>query len=296
MYFLIIIRYVRIKKMIITLSMKATGIDNLGNTCYLNSALQTLFFTPSLTNLIIHNKEQFVDVRCNVFKNYTLIVNELFSKNIPDKTTLRDFMTAFLKEHPHFQNMRKHHDAHETLMSIIDSLDEAIKPLDFMKQIFDTKMVREIKCTSCGHVVKSNMNYRHYSVDYSVDSIQKGLDSQFEEESLDGYKCDKCKKETCKSIKTIKYTPHVLIVNINMYDMFGRKQKHEVNIDETITMGDKQYILYATLCHHGSSQYGHYTANCISRGVKYFIDDESVTVNEKNFTYDAYSMLYKLKK
>ena len=274
--------------------MKATGIDNLGNTCYLNSALQALFFTPSLTNTIIHNKDQFMNVDKQVFIEYCNIVKELFNKQSPNKTLMRDFMDSFLKEHPHFQSMRKHHDSHETLLSIIDSLDEAIKPFNHIQQIFDTKVKQKVSCSSCNHIVETKVNIRNYSLNHTDTSVQEGLYTQLKEEDLDGYKCDECKKETCKRSHIIIETPHILIININMYDMFGRKQSHKLKIDETIRMGKREYILYATLCHHGHSQFGHYTANCISKGTKYFIDDETVTENDKNFTFNAYTLLYKL--
>ena len=72
-------------------------------------------------------------------------------------------MKEFLKEHPYFENMRKHHDAHETLMSIIDSLDEGMKPLNYMKQIFDTKLVIEVKCKSCNKIEYICMFFRRHT-------------------------------------------------------------------------------------------------------------------------------------
>ena len=80
-----------------------------------------------------------------------------------------------------------------------------------------------------------------------------------------------------------------------MYDIYGRKKRHNIDIDDKIEIDGKEYGLYATLCHHGSSNFGHYTANCISRGVRYFIDDETVTEteSEKKFKYNAYTLLYR---
>jgi len=275
--------------------MKATGIDNIGNTCYLNSAIQALFFSPSLTNVLIQEKEKFTFITNEVFVKYNEIIFELFKKRTPNKTLMRDFMSAFLKEHPHYEIMTRHHDSHETLLAIIDSLDEAIKPINDIKQIFDTNIIQKITCHKCKHTVKTEYKIRNLSIENKCTSIQEGFDEQFKEEKLDGYKCDNCKEEKCTSLKSIKSLPKHIIVNINLFDMHGRKQKTRTEINDTIIVNGKEYGLYATLCHHGSSQFGHYTANCISRGERYMIDDEtvSVTKSDKKFKFNAYTLLFR---
>lgn len=275
--------------------MKPTGIDNVGNTCYLNSALQVLFFSPQLTNIIMFFKDRFDNGKDCVTKSYISIVEQLYSGKKPQ---VADLMHNFLKEYKYFENMRMQHDSHETTMCILDSLYESLKGSkdNFISTIFDSVFENVVRCKDCSHKVVNKETARNICINSNAESVQEGVNATFNEEKMDDYKCDMCSEKDCYKKKTHSKHSYIVIITINMYDNHGRKAKTTMNIDNTIEINDKKYTLYASVCHHGSANNGHYTASVKSDDIWYIIDDETVyeVKDTKNLHLkNAYTLFYK---
>lgn len=276
--------------------MKPTGIDNVGNTCYLNSALQVLFFSPQLTNIIMFFKDRFDNGKDCVTKSYISIVEQLYSGKRPQ---VADLMHNFLKEYKYFENMRMQHDSHETTMCILDSLYESLKGSkdNFISTIFDSVFQNVVRCKDCGHKVINKETARNICINSNAESVQEGIDATFTEEKMDDYKCDMCSEKDCYRKKTHSKHSYIVIITINMYDNYGRKAKTTMNIDNSIEINDKKYSLYASVCHHGSADNGHYTASVKSDNIWYIIDDETVyeVKDQQNLHLrNAYTLFYKV--
>lgn len=273
--------------------MKPTGIDNVGNTCYLNSALQVLFFSPQLTNVIMFFKDRFHSDNECVTRAYVDIVGDLYSEITPQVANL---MSSFLKEYKYFQNMRMQHDSQETVMCILDSLSETVKKeYDFISVIFDSKFENVIQCRNCNHKVSSNETARNICIKSSAECVQEGIDETFAEEKMDDYKCDLCAEKACYRKRLGHKPSYIVMVVINMYDNYGQKVKTTMNIDEQIRVNNRMYNLYACICHHGRADNGHYTASVKSENVWYVIDDETVHVaKDKLHLRNAYTLFYKM--
>ena len=275
--------------------MKPTGIDNVGNTCYLNSALQVLFFSPQLTNIIMFFKDRFDNGKDCVTKSYISIVEQLYSGKKPQ---VADLMHNFLKEYKYFENMRMQHDSHETTMCILDSLYESLKGSkdNFISTIFDSVFENVVRCKDCGHKVVNKETARNICINSNAETVQEGIDATFAEEKMDDYKCDMCSEKDCYRKKTHTKHSYIVIITINMYDNYGRKAKTTMNIDNSIEINDKKYTLYASVCHHGSADNGHYTASVKSDNNWYIIDDETVyEVKDQNLHLrNAYTLFYKV--
>lgn len=276
--------------------MKPTGIDNVGNTCYLNSALQVLFFSPQLTNIILFFKDRFDNGKDSVAKSYITVVEQLYSGKKPQ---VADLMHNFLKEYKYFENMRMQHDSHETTMCILDSLFESLKgnkDANFISTIFDSVFENVVRCKDCGHKVVNKETARNICINRNAESVQDGVNATFNEEKMDDYKCDMCSEKDCYRKKSHSKHSYIVIITINMYDNYGRKAKTTMNIDNTIEINDKKYNLYASVCHHGSANNGHYTASVKSDDIWYIIDDETVyeVKDSKNLHLkNAYTLFYK---
>lgn len=270
------------------------------NTCYFNSALQTLFHTNSLTNVLLFFENELSNIDDCFVNEYTKIMKIMKNGVVVTKNDINDFFKVFLREFPFFNNIYIQHDSFETMLCIIDHLYEVFNKCKFnyVKDIFDFHIECDLICEKCENVITNKYNQRNICIENTSKNIQDGLNSTFSNEKMDDYTCEKCKEIKCYKTYKIEKLPHVLIININSYDNYGKKVQLQTNIDRVVTINDKKYKIYASICHHGSSNNGHYTTSIIYNDDYYIIDDEvsHKLTNENAFLFmkNAYVLMYKL--
>ncbi len=99
------------------------GLDNIGNTCYMNAVIQCLIRTPSFGNYL--QQQQFAPEE-------ELLIQEIAKIYLSSKTTkhqsinTRSFKRIFEKHCPYFEGYTQH-DAQEFLICLLERLTEQIK-------------------------------------------------------------------------------------------------------------------------------------------------------------------------
>jgi ubiquitin C-terminal hydrolase len=223
---------------------------------------------------------------------------------------------------------REPHDAHEFLMFILDSLHESLsrtvnmnitncelkterqkshqKSLESWKQNFEKQFSPfvdmffgmfhiQIVCSECKNV--SHM-FETFNTLKGIlpENLQKPtllecLKGDLNDETIEGYQCDNCKKHTKASRKTrVWKLPQNLIVVLKRFTYDGRKISKPIEHVSTIlsletlyselspNKKDSNYTALSTVDHHGSAHGGHYTTQGLhnSEHKWYLYDDQSV--------------------
>jgi ubiquitin carboxyl-terminal hydrolase 8 len=306
-----------------------TGLDNLGNTCYMNSSLQALNATLEFREYILSNKDK-GPLHCSLSKLFKRMANE----SVKNSISPLEFRDRFADFKPQFKG-RAQHDSQEFLRFIIDGIHEEVnvteperskrikKPepksaneafLLYVKYVDNSSLVKifvgqltsVIKCTQC--------QYQSYCWDTFWDislSLPKGdkecdindcIKEYTAEEVLDSDSmpnCSQCKQKR-KSIKSLQFEtlPLILILQLKKFENDGQKISRDVNINDKILINSEKYVLYACICHKGiSCVSGHYNCFCkYNLNEWHFFDDETVTL-VKDFNYDqlknAYILFYR---
>ena len=244
------------------------SISNIGNTCYLGSALHCIMNTRFLDQYIrtLHlNKSKTNPI---VYTYSALHMRVMMGQTQVDPTP---FYTLVRQSYPYFNN-KEQHDAHEAIQVILDMLSTNMSALakstythpdnilgclcwnkhsyNAIDEIFKVQYKTVIKCSHCTYELIK------YQCEYGI--LTTTLHSLGYIIKLDDYKCDKCgTRDHCTQRTTIyHYPPNLVVYSDNFLELNDSGCLKPPGYS-------KWYKLYAT-CNHSTSKVlrtsGHYTA------------------------------------
>eukprot|EP00253_Pinus_taeda_P008829 PITA_08829 len=276
------------------------GLENLGNTCYLNSVVQVLYFCAPFRNKLL----QYYVWRAGNERNEI------------------------------FRCSETHHDAHEFLIFLLNNLDEEItgsnntqnpplqdkeaedqfgtqgrpknnSKISIIRQIFGGTFTNETRCLCCESVTRREEPFIDLSVEiqqnYSLSSCVNALSAVEKLGGKDKYWCDNCRhlQEAEKRLK-IKSPPQVLICQLKRFKYtndgevvgfkkllyrvaFSKEFRLPINSCGDQNAADSLYSLFAVVVYMGwRMNCGHYIALVKSGDQWLLCDDEKVETIEES--------------
>ncbi|XP_050394130.1 ubiquitin carboxyl-terminal hydrolase 36 [Patella vulgata] len=299
------------------------GLVNMGNTCFLNSCLQCLTYTPPLVNYCLAQEHAntckqagfclMCELQRHVRRSYENGGHAIKPQSILQKLKM-------IAKHMHWGRQE---DAHEFLRYVIDGLqksclngyaklDKFSKETTVVNQIFGGFLRSQVQCMKCKERSNTYDPFMDISLDIkNVNNLEKAFEKYVQPETLDNenaYMCPRCKhKVPAHKRFSIHKAPNVLTVQLKRFDynrMMGKISRHiqfpgKLNLRPymSIRQGDAvNYQLYGVLVHSGyHCNSGHYYCFVKSASQVWYCMNDSMVEQVgagRVFNAEAYLLFY----
>jgi ubiquitin C-terminal hydrolase len=298
-------------------SNKRVGLDNLGNTCYLNAIIQVLFHTDEFRASVFSTTVTVPGIVANPSLKLLKATKRLFmSMLLTNRPSLCDQLKAFRKHVPPQFQTGAQQDASEFCKFFLDELVTNCK-LSSTLDIFRGTICNHVQCSVCYQSSTKEDFFFELPVALPQQEDSNGattgalnlagLVERFSaEEQLENYFCEKCgSRSTSTKWSTIQRTPKILVISLKRFYYDAKRQSSGkisalVKVPVSIHVSGSQYEIYGAIDHHGSTiTCGHYTATaCHSSEAHgpqqhwYNFNDEVVTPKASRQLQGAYMLFF----
>ncbi|XP_019215314.1 ubiquitin carboxyl-terminal hydrolase 26 isoform X2 [Oreochromis niloticus] len=277
------------------------GFPNIGNTCYMNSCLQSLL-----------NIEEFIrdisrqEVLWSAVPEAQLLRRLTDIRDCHDSTDyglkdhhLRSFKKAFSSQAPEYTGSAQK-DAHEFLTLFLNEVkrlsphlkrNAALQGQSYTCPVEDHhvfKMENMRTCKGCGHQSSQQEEFTSLSLDLVPEgSVEDMLETYLKEQEIE-FRCD-CGGTTSELKSSFDTLPRVLILHLKR---FGFTQTYEIQkVDDPVRLqrdlvvpsnqGGGCYSLVSIISHYGGTESGHYICNSVHpEESPYSTSDNWLTYND----------------
>lgn len=278
-----------------------SGLINLGNSCFMNTAIQCLGHIDSFREFILSNTfDETSQKLCYQFKRVLngLWENDCTVNPVSFFKTIKQIAKKD-KLNINFTNNNQN-DIHEFLIFILEIMESEVKDThDYFKNNMygkyttiiknktKTKMMSKLDTSFITLMLPIKDTLNECIVEYLKDEYLENENKWFNEKT-------NTYEEIYKKFK-IKELPNELIISFNRFTNMGLKINTNIDFPITMKLNNENYQLVSVANHSGNMFGGHYYASVYHKDKWYTYNDASVTeMGESNIiSPDAYILFYK---
>ncbi len=303
-----------------------SGLTNLGNTCYLNAAVQILSHMDELNKYLLHVKQlnrlndslltiEWISLYKLMWSQNCIISPNRFVSKIKDLTQNKTTKFCNLEQN----------DSNEYFYFMIDCIHNSLNKLDQtikLPKTNNSELNKEIDvyeskdCSIIHSLFTSFLSYTyinketnlveftkyepHFMIELSIPlvdniRIEDCINFTFQDELLDTLWHDEKTNEKKQLLKKteIAYYPNILVVHFKRW-IHMKKNKQTVHFDEILKLNNESYELFGVINHEGNIFGGHYFSYIKKNNWFVFNDTIVSQIDVQNIVSDKnYCLFYR---